>query len=392
MAASCHGKDHEKCRRIIMLTFRQLDDLPDTAIKIVAQTEQAIIDDMARRIAIAGKATDTANWQASRLEAIGTAQEKLLTELGKATKKTEAELIRLFDEAATRALNADDKLYKAAGYNPVPLAENTYMQQLIQAGLMKTSGAYTNLTNTTAGNAMQQYRDALDLAYHKIASGGFSYQQAIRSAIRRLTRNGLASVLYPTGHIDYLDVAVRRAVMTGISQTTAQLQLARMDEMGTDLVETTAHPGARPSHATWQGEWFSRSGKSDKYPDFYSGTGYGTGEGLCGWNCRHSFFPVFEGLSDQAYNADKLREYNNRSVEYKGKTMSLYDATQQQRYIERQIRRWKRETSALISAGLDSTAAAQRGLQWQARQRDFIKQTGLRRDYFRERAGKQLIS
>lgn len=302
---------------------------------------------------------------------------------------SEEQLILLFDEAATRTLATDDRLYRAAGYEPLPLAENTYMQQLIQAGLVKTLGEYSNLTRTTAVTATQQFENALDLAHEKITSGAFSYQDAIKAGIQSLTGNGLAVIQYPTGRVDYLDAAFRRATLTGVNQTAAEVQLRRMDEMETDLVETTAHHGARPSHAVWQGKWFSRSGQSDKYPDFYASTGYGTGPGLCGWGCRHSFFPVIEGLSDPAYSADKLRELNNRTVTFDGEEMSLYDATQRQRYIERKIRRWKREASAMDAAGLDSSAARGKVREWQAAQRDFINQTGLTRDYFRERAGKQ---
>jgi len=181
--------------------------------------------------------------------------------------------------------------------------------------------------------------------------------------------------------------------------------------METDLVETTAHYGARTAavdgpanHAWWQGRWFSRDQAQSKYPDFEESTGYGTGEGLCGWNCRHSFFPVIEGLSDRAYDADQLRRYNDKAVTFNGEELSLYDATQHQRYIERQIRRWKREDNAFAVAAdaeenetrkaelfRDSWRAYDRVLYWQERQRDFIKQTGLRRDYFRERSGSQHI-
>jgi len=187
-----------------------------------------------------------------------------------------------------------------------------------------------------------------------------------------------------------MDVAFRRAVLTGVNQTCAEIQLENMNQMGTDLVETTAHNGARPDHAVWQGRVFSVGGKNPKYPDFEIETGYGEGGGLCGWNCRHSFFPFIEGLSDPAYTADKLREYNNKTVEFNGEKMSLYAATQQQRYIERQIRRWKREESAMDAAGQDSGYARMKVREWQAAQRDFVGQTGLTRDYFRERGGGQL--
>lgn len=372
-----------------MLTFRQLDDMPDAVVDIIAATEQEIINDMARRIAKAGAVTETTQWQLSRLEAVGAERDYVLQQLNRALGLTEEQLILLFDEAATRTLAVDDKLYRAAGYDPLPLAENAYMQQIIQAGLTKTLDEYSNLTRTTAATATQQFENALDLAYQKITSGAFSYQDAVKAGIQTLTRNGLAVIQYPTGWVDYLDVAFRRATLTGVNQTAAEVQLRRMDEMETDLVETTAHHGARPSHAAWQGKWFSRSGKSDKYPDFYASTGYGTGPGLCGWNCRHSFFPVIEGLSDPAYSAEKLRELNNRTVTVDGEEMSLYDATQRQRYIERKIRRWKREANAMDAAGLDSSAARGKVCEWQAAQRKFINQTGLTRDYFRERAGKQ---
>lgn len=372
-----------------MLTFRQLDDLPDAVVDIVAAAEQEIINDMARRIAKAGAVTETTQWQLSRLEAVGAERDYILQQLTRALGMSEEQLILLFDEAATRTLAVDDRLYRAAGYDPLPLAENTYMQQLIRAGLTKTLGEYSNLTRTTAATATQQFENALDLAHEKITSGAFSYQDAIKAGIQSLTRNGLAVIQYPTGWVDYLDVAFRRATLTGVNQTAAEVQLRRMDEMETDLVETTAHHGARPSHAVWQGKWFSRSGQSDKYPDFYAATGYGTGPGLCGWNCRHSFFPVIEGMSDPAYSTEKLRELNNRTVTYDGEEMSLYDATQRQRYIERKIRRWKREANAMDAARLDSSAARGKVREWQAAQRDFISQTGLTRDYFRERAGKQ---
>lgn len=372
-----------------MLTFRQLDDLPDAVVNIIAATEQEIINDMARRIAKAGAVTETTQWQLARLEAVGAERDYILHHLNWALDMSEQQLIRLFDEAATRTLAVDDAIYRAAGYNPLPLADNTYMQNLIRAGLKKTLEEYRNLTLTTAATATQQFENALDLAYQKITSGAFSYQDAIKAGIQTLTRNGLAVIQYPTGWVDYLDVAFRRATLTGVNQTAAEVQLRRMDEMETDLVETTAHHGARPDHAVWQGKWFSRSGQSDKYPNFYTATGYGTGPGLCGWNCRHSFFPVIEGLSDRAYSMEQLRNLNSRKVTVDGEEMSLYDATQQQRYMERKIRRWKREASAMEAAGLDSSAAKSKVREWQAAQRDFIRQTGLTRDYFRERAGNQ---
>jgi len=377
-----------------MLTFRQLDDLPNSVVEIMTQAEQSIINDMARRISRMGAVTNATHWQAKRLEAIGAVQDNVIKELSRALRLTERQLIDLFDEAATRTIESDNEMYKTAGYKAIPLRENLYLQQLIAAGLAKTQGEFINLTRTTANTATRQFERALDLAHMQIAVGAMDYKSAIKAAIKLLSRQGLAAINYPTGRTDFLDVATRRAVLTGVNQTCAEIQLANIQQLGTDLVETTAHPGARTgegvgNHAGWQGKIYSISGITSGYPDFYTETGYGTGPGLCGWNCRHSFFPYFKGLSESAYTAEKLREYNNKTVRFNGEEMSLYDATQRQRSIERNIRRWKREAGAIEAAGLDNSAANLKVREWQARQRDFMEQTGLRRDYFRERAGKQ---
>lgn len=188
------------------------------------------------------------------------------------------------------------EIYRKAGYETVSLSENRQLQKIIAAGLEKTNGLFENLTKTTANTASRQFENALDRAYMQVVSGAFDYNTAVRTAIKNLAQKGIASITYPGGHTDYLDVAVRRAVLTGVSQTTGKMQEQMADDVGCDLVETTAHNGARPDHAQWQGKVFSRSGTSKKYPDFKSSTGYGTGAGLKGWNCRHDFFPYFEDM------------------------------------------------------------------------------------------------
>jgi len=197
---------------------------------------------------------------------------------------------------------------------------------------------------------------------------------------------GIRSISYAGNgrmRTETLEVAVRRAVITGINQTALQMQLARADEMGCDLVEVTAHVGARTgegiaNHAGWQGKVYSRSGANPKYPHFATATGYGTGAGLGGWNCRHSAYAYFEG-DPRAYTDERLREMEKETVTYNGEKMNVYDATQRQRAIERQIRRWKREFKALEAAGQDPYEAAAKLRKWQGIEKDFTAQTGLKR-------------
>lgn len=372
-----------------MLTFRQLDDLSASITDSLEDTTQSIIVDMARRISRLGEVTPATNWQMLRLELVGAQQEQIIKELSRCLSMTEKQIEKMFDEAATRTIENDNRIYKEAGYESVALKDNPYLQQVISAELAKTKNAFKNLTRTTARTATKQFEDALDLAHMQIVTGTRDYQSAIKSVIKNLSQKGLNSIKYSSGKIDSLDVAARRAILTGINQTTGEIQIANMEMMGTDLVEVTAHHGARPSHAIWQGKVFSVSGTSLKYPSLREMTGYGTGDGLKGWGCRHDFFPYIEGVSEKAYTSQNLRKLSEQTTTYNGQKLSIYEATQQQRYIERQIRQWKRASNALKAGNVDYITAQRKVREWQARQRDFISQTGLRRDYFRERAGRQ---
>lgn len=364
-----------------MLAPDYLDRLPEPVLELFRQVEEDILTDMARRISKMGAVTETADWQRWRLEQMELTRSDITQRLGKLTGLTQQELRKLFQEAATQAIQADNEIYRAAGLSPGSPNDSPELLQLLNGGMQQTSGTFQNLTRTTANTATQQFERALDRAWLQISSGAFSYQSAIRTAIKSMAFTGMQSIQYPTGHTDTLEVAVRRAVLTGVGKTTGEICLAHAEEMGCDLMEITAHPGARPSHMVWQGKIVSLSGQKGYLSK--SDIGYGTGDGFKGWNCRHDWFPYFEGLSESAYPREKLREYENQTVTFGGKTLSYYDATQQQRYIERQIRRWKREYRMMDAAGQDTTQASVKLAQWRVAEKDFCRQTGLDRDGFR---------
>lgn len=367
-----------------MLTPQQLDHYPDNLVELWAQTEQAIIADMVRRINGFDLFIPSAQWQLAKAKEMGQVEGYILRELAAQSHRTQDELRALMEKAGLKALAFDDRIYEAAGLTPAALKDSPVLQAVIMAGLDKTNGLFKNLTNSAAAAGSRQFEHALDLAYMQVTTGAFSHTEAIKNAIKQLSHGGLEAVVYDSGRVEHLDVAVRRAVLTGVNQTAAKLQIARADEMGCDLVEVTAHAGARPSHAAWQGGIYSRSGKHDQYESFEYATGYGTGAGLCGWNCRHSFFPYFEGISRPAYTKEELEQFNAKNYEYNGVRMTEYEATQKQRYIERQIRRWKREEQAMKAAKLPTEEAKAKIAHWNAVQKDFLKQTGLKRQYDRE--------
>lgn len=374
---------------IDMLTSDQFDALTEPIMGLFEEYQTSIIQDIARRL----KNLDFASaaWQVQRLTESGALYKNVLKQLSKLTGKSEKEIADILQKAGVKAINFDDKIYKDAGLSPLPLNLSPAMLDVLKAGLEKTNGVINNLTLTTAVSAQQSFVRSADLAYMQVSTGAMSYDQAIRAAVKNVAAQGLTTIDYATGHQEQLDVAMRRTVLTGIAQTTGQLQNTRADELGVDLVAVSAHAGARNkgtgpmNHESWQGKVYSRGKKPSKYPNFYQVTGYGTGPGLGGYNCRHSFAPWFEGLSENAYTRAEVKALNKQKVTYQGQSITQYDASQIQREIERKIRFWKRQSAALDAAGLDNAKESAKVREWQAAMRAFVSETGLVRQSVRER-------
>jgi len=341
------------------LTPEQLREIPVKLEKLTRNFEDNVLKDISRRIAKAGSVTDTAEWQLIRLKEMGYANDFLEKAIAEYVEKSGEEISRLFFDAAQVSDEFYGSVYAKAGKPFTPLADNPYMQQLIGAGIEQTSGELKNFTQSmgfslpspngkvTFKPIAETYQEVLDLAQMQVSTGVFDYNTAVRNAVKSLTASGIRFVDYASGHVNHADVAVRRAVLTGVSQMTGKISEHNAAELETDLVEVTAHAGARPDHAEWQGRWYSLSGKSKKYPSLVEVTGYGTGAGLKGWNCRHDFYPVPEGISVPAYTEEELRNIDPPPVEYKGETLTYYECTQKQRKMETAIRKTKRE---IISA------------------------------------------
>lgn len=367
-----------------MLAPDYLDHAPDRLVLLFQQVEDDILRDVARRISKMEALTPTANWQLWRYEQTEALRQDVVKKLARYTGRSEAEIRRLMQEAATRAMENEDEIYYHYGKEPTPFSENATLQALLNAGYQQTAGTFHNLTATTANTVSGQFEAALDRAHLKVSSGAFDYKNAVKSAVDSLA-DTMKYVTYPTGHTDTLEVAARRAVLTGVNQTGAKLQVARADEMGVEFFETTAHGGARPSHAEWQGRQFHRGGAVDyigkHYPDFEAATGYGTGAGLCGWNCRHTFFAIFPELgAPPAWTQESLEALNARDIKYNGGRYTRYEISQMQRARERTVRKYKRRYLAEDAAGADTTASAMKLRQARQDLADFISATGGRAD------------
>ena len=369
-----------------MLTPDQLETLPRRFVQLWQQVEDDILQDIARRIKTLDELDPlppTAIWQAWRLAETRAVRSNTVATLAKYTGKSRAEIKRLLETAGAQTLAADDAVYAAAGLNPPPVNQSPALLNLLNAGYRQTCGTWQNLTATTANTVTGAFEDRLSRAWGLISTGAMDYNMAIRRTVGDLA-DTMPYITYPSGHTDTLEVAARRAVLTGVNQTCAKLQLARMEEMDCEFVEVTAHEGARPTHAVWQGRVYHRGGAvvqdGERYEDFETATGYGTAPGLCGWNCRHNFYPFYPGISVRNYTDERLAELDARNIPYGGGLYTRYEITQMQRALERRVRKYKRRYLAETAAGVDASQSAAKLKAARQQLSAFLAETGERLD------------
>ena len=306
---------------------------------------QAIVGRMMERIGRGEKylLTSADRWRIQILQDAGELLENITAELSLYTGKQIQEIRSAMEEAGVKALEADDLIYSAAGLSTVPLWESPALVRLMERNMNASLGEWRNYTRTTAEEAQRLYITECDKAYNRVMSGAVAYTQAVKEAVEEVASAGVA-VKYPTGHTDTLETATARAVRTGIARATGDISLKRMEEMDWDIILVSAHIGARTgdggqnpgNHLWWQGQFYSRTGKDKRFPPF-SQTGYGTGEGLCGWNCRHSF-----GCGDGVHNPYKdIQTEDNVRMEKLEK---------RQRELERRVRKTKRAVMGMQTA------------------------------------------
>lgn len=365
-----------------MLTPDQLQNIPDYFVNLYQELEQFIIADLAERVGKAGLITDTAEWQAIRAQEIGMAMSELEKEIKRVTELSKSEIDAMMKSIAELSLENDAPIYEQMGKSAPSLEKSKTLQNYIKAAQEQTKGELFNMTQSLGFARMvngkieylpmfEFYNKALDLAQFQVSTGVLDYNTATRNAVKQIAQSGLRWIDYESGWHNRVDVAARRAIMTGVNQMASKMNDQVVKDLGADYAEVTAHAGARPSHAGWQGKVFKILGSALGYPNLAAVTGLGTGPGLCGWNCRHNYYAFFPGISVPTYSEKELKNIDPPPFEYEGKTYSHYEATQKQRQIETAMRQSKNELIGYDAAGLktDFTAASIK-LQ---RQKEFYK-------------------
>lgn len=370
-----------------------LDALPEELAELYRGLEDTLLMEICSRLKLRDELNEVTVQDIRALRSHGIDIKEIKAAIRKATGISETKLNKLLDDVIDR----NQQYYTGL----VDLAHVTQPETLVSvedtwAIYEQTKQTMRNITRSMgflvdAGRTMlppaKAYQWALDNAVMQVQSGAINYNQAIKTAVKQLAGSGLKVVDYESGHRDQIDVAVRRAVMTGVSQICAKYTEQSAEYLETPYFEVSAHAGARDkpgpspwsSHKDWQGKVYSiRTG--DIYPSVYEVCGLGAVDGLEGANCRHRRFPWVEGVSERTYTDEQLEHIDDGlGCTYDGKTYTAYEATQMQRRVEREIRKLKREKAAYKAAGLheDETAVNIRLRRLNAKYKAFSAEAGL---------------
>lgn len=330
------------------------EDFPLELEKLMRSAGTRIMSDIIRRLRDCSEITRTADWQIDRLNQLGESKKYIKSTIQKALKLSDEQIEEMYKNAAGSAHAYNKELYKATGKDYIPYAENAFLQQITAAAAAQTKDEFKNITGSL-GFAVKRggltvfkpiakyYQSTLDNAVADITSGAFDYNTVIKRTVEEMTRSGLRTVDYASGHSNRIDVAVRRAVLTGLNQLTGQVQEANAEKLGAEKFEVTWHSTARPTHQPWQGRVYTKE-------ELVSVCGLGEVDGLKGANCRHDYFPFIEGISERVYTDEQLEEMNRKENEkkaYGDKEYTAYEATQRQRYLETAIRAQRQKIKLL---------------------------------------------
>lgn len=370
------------------MTQGQLEQLPAGVVKIFDDLEMQILTDIVRRLKANGFSTATADWQISRLQQLGESEEDIKKWIREALEATDEEMEKIFSDEVYRQYMGHERAYEAKGLEQIPYRDNIPLQEFVSAIEQQTAGTFQNMTASMGfairdpsgkiqySPLMDFYQTTLDQAVAGIQTGVFSYQVMLERTVNRLTTSGVRWIDYDSGHHNRIDVAARRAVMTGFRQVQGRINEQTAATLGTDTYEVTYHVGARPSHQAWQGKVWTMA-------QLRSICGLGTVTGLHGANCYHDYNAFIPGVSERVYTDDQLEAMmteENAPKTYNGRQYTTYEALQQQRAMETAMRKTRQDIRLLEEGGSDEESVILRKAKYQGQlqtYRDFSDKMGL---------------
>jgi hypothetical protein len=311
------------------------------------------------------------SWQTEQLSMLGNLTQQNIVAIAKHSGMAVDEVTKALEQAGYSAVaEFEGDLQEAVSQGVLIAPPNIEVSQALLdviATYQQQALETFNMVNTTMlQQSRQVYLDIINQTVGKVLAGTMTPQQALRESIENWADSGVPALIDKRGRKWSTEAYLNQVMRSTVNNVANEMQDTRMDEFGVDLVEVSSHLGARPRCAPYQGRIFSRSGTHKKYPALAT-TSYGEHAGLKGVNCRHLFYPYIEGISRKTY--EPYDEEKNRAA---------YEESQQQRLLERHIRKAKRELLMMEEVG-DSEgikAAKKKIRERQADMRAFIDDTG----------------
>lgn len=355
-----------------MLTESQIERYGYGNERIFYDLENQLMEDIVRRIKKTGEITSTADYQIMQLKALGLSNDEITEQIKKALNASDEYVDELYREAMKNEWSDAKDLYAGMGQAYVKFEDNAFIQNLIGGAFMQTSGEMVNMTGTmgfvVGGNAVELskfYQDTMDNAISLIMGGGFDYNTVLKKAIKQMTNSGIRWINYESGWHNRITVAARRSVMTGLSQMTRGITEDTAKRLNTDTFEVSAHAGARPDHADWQGKVFTKK-------QLYEICGLGTVTGLLGANCYHTYYPYIKGISKRAYTDEQLKAWKNDTPKmYKGKEYTQYQAQQRMRQMETNMRAQRQTINLLKLGGADKETITEERIKYRIQMQQY---------------------
>lgn len=365
-----------------MFTPTEIEALPSAMEQLYRSLQLNIMSDLTERLKANGEEiTSAADWQINRLYELGVSKDEIDSLIQSTLDVSDDEIDRIYDEVVKSGYARNEKLYTSKGKEYIPYAENKQLQQLVKAVKNQTKSEYRNITGSlgfavrNADNTLSFtpladfYQRTLDNGLMQIASGAVDYNTVLKKAVKAMTDSGLRTVDYASGWSNRVDVAARRALMTGFNQVVAKVNEDNAEQLGTEYFEVSYHRGARPTHQVWQGRVYSKK-------ELETVCGLGTVTGLCGANCYHSYSPFIKGIDTPTYSEeelDRMNEEENTPKEYNGRQYTAYEAQQRQRQLETAMRADRQKIELLTQGGADDDTITGAKVRYFQRQDEYVK-------------------
>lgn len=366
-----------------MFTPTEIEALPSAMEQLYRSLQLNIMSDLTERLKANGEEiTSAADWQINRLYELGVSKDEIDSLIQSTLDVSDDEIDRIYDEVVKSGYARNEELYTSKGKEYIPYAENKQLQQLVKAVKNQTKSEYRNITGSlgfavrNADNTLSFtpladfYQRTLDNGLMQIASGAVDYNTVLKKAVKAMTDSGLRTVdYYASGWSNRVDVAARRALMTGFNQVVAKVNEDNAEQLGTEYFEVSYHRGARPTHQVWQGRVYSKK-------ELETVCGLGTVTGLCGANCYHSYSPFIKGVDKPTYSEeelDRMNEEENTPKEYNGRQYTAYEAQQRQRQLETAMRADRQKIELLTQGGADDDTITGAKAKYFQRQDEYVK-------------------